>query len=58
MVSIVNTPNKNRRIKDRDLVMRFDNSSGADYFAGSGAQAGEWAGRFKQGLRLWVLWPK
>ena len=28
----------------------------ADYFAGSGAQAGEWAGRFKQGLRLWVLW--
>ncbi len=30
----------------------------ADYFAGIGAEAGELAGRLKQGLRLWVLWPK
>ncbi|MEY3997357.1 MAG: hypothetical protein RLY60_169, partial [Pseudomonadota bacterium] len=30
----------------------------ADYFAGTGAQAGEFAGRMKQGLRFWVLWPK
>jgi membrane-bound lytic murein transglycosylase A len=30
----------------------------ADYFTGSGAQAGELAGRLKQPLRLWVLWPK
>ncbi|MEO7128292.1 MAG: MltA domain-containing protein [Rhodoferax sp.] len=30
----------------------------ADYFAGSGPQAGELAGRLKQPLRLWVLWPK
>ena len=30
----------------------------ADYFAGTGADAGEFAGRMKQGLRLWVLWPK
>jgi membrane-bound lytic murein transglycosylase A len=30
----------------------------ADYFAGTGAEAGEFAGRMKQGLRLWVLWPK
>ena len=30
----------------------------ADYFAGTGAQAGDFAGRMKQGLRLWVLWPK
>jgi membrane-bound lytic murein transglycosylase A len=30
----------------------------ADYFAGSGASAGEWAGRFKQPLSLWVLWPR
>jgi len=30
----------------------------ADYFAGTGPQAGEFAGRMKQGLRLWVLWPK
>lgn len=30
----------------------------ADYFAGWGAQAGELAGRIKQPLQLWVLWPK
>jgi len=30
----------------------------ADYFAGWGLQAGELAGRLKQPLRLWVLWPK
>jgi membrane-bound lytic murein transglycosylase A len=30
----------------------------ADYFAGWGLDAGELAGRLKQPLRLWVLWPK
>jgi membrane-bound lytic murein transglycosylase A len=30
----------------------------ADYFVGSGAQAGEVAGRLKQPLALWVLWPR
>ncbi|MFM9879912.1 MAG: murein transglycosylase A [Burkholderiaceae bacterium] len=30
----------------------------ADYYAGSGAQAGDLAGRLKQPLQLWVLWPK
>jgi len=30
----------------------------ADYFVGWGAQAGETAGRLKQPLQLWVLWPK
>lgn len=30
----------------------------ADYFAGWGAAAGELAGRLKQPLRLWVLWPR
>jgi membrane-bound lytic murein transglycosylase A len=30
----------------------------ADYFAGWGAEAGELAGRLKQPLRLWVLWPR
>lgn len=29
----------------------------ADYFVGWGAAAGELAGRIKQPLRLWVLWP-
>ena len=30
----------------------------ADYFVGWGEQAGEVAGRLKQPLRLWVLWPR
>lgn len=30
----------------------------ADYFAGWGLAAGELAGRLKQPLRLWALWPK
>ena len=30
----------------------------ADYFAGSGPQAGDLAGRLKQPLQMWVLWPR
>lgn len=30
----------------------------ADYFVGWGDEAGDLAGRVKQPLRLWVLWPK
>lgn len=30
----------------------------ADYFAGSGYEAGELAGRLKQPLQLWALWPR
>jgi len=30
----------------------------ADYFAGWGPQAGELAGRLRQPLQMWVLWPK
>jgi membrane-bound lytic murein transglycosylase A len=30
----------------------------ADYYVGSGDAAGEVAGRLKQNLQLWVLWPK
>jgi membrane-bound lytic murein transglycosylase A len=46
------------------LVMAQDTGSAilgavrADYYAGSGAEAGELAGRLKQPLRLWVLWPR
>jgi len=30
----------------------------ADYFAGTGFEAGEFAAKINQPLRLWVLWPK
>ena len=46
------------------LVMAQDTGSAivggvrADYFAGWGSAAAELAGRLKQPLRLWVLWPR
>ena len=30
----------------------------ADYFAGTGLEAGEFASRMNQSLQLWVLWPR
>ena len=51
-------------IELRRLVLAQDTGSAitgavrADYFAGWGPQAGELAGRLKQPLQLWVLWPK
>ena len=30
----------------------------ADYFAGTGPEAGEFAAKVNQPLKLWVLWPK
>ena len=30
----------------------------ADYFAGTGPEAGQLAARMNQPLRLWVLWPR
>ena len=51
-------------VKLQKLVLAQDTGSAivgavrADYFVGWGAAAGELAGRLKQPLRLWVLWPK
>jgi membrane-bound lytic murein transglycosylase A len=48
----------------RKLVMAQDAGNAitgavrADYFAGWGSDAQELAGRMKQPMRLWVLWPK
>jgi len=48
----------------RRLVMAQDAGSAilgavrADYFTGWGPQAGDIAGRLKQPLALWVLWPR
>ena len=46
------------------LVLAQDSGSAvqgavrADYFAGSGAAAADLAGRLRQPLQMWVLWPK
>ena len=48
----------------RRLVVAQDTGSAivgavrADYFAGSGDAAGEMAGRMRQSLRMWALWPR
>ena len=48
----------------RKMVVAQDTGSAivgavrADYFVGSGEEAGELAGRFRQSLRLWALWPR
>jgi membrane-bound lytic murein transglycosylase A len=50
--------------KLQKLVLAQDTGSAivggvrADYFAGTGAQAGQLASRVNQPLRLWGLWPK
>ncbi len=52
------------QVKLQKLVLAQDTGSAivgavrADYFAGWGPVAAELAGRLKQPLRLWVLWPK
>jgi membrane-bound lytic murein transglycosylase A len=48
----------------KKLVLAQDTGSAitgavrADYFAGWGPEAGDLAGRLRQPLQLWVLWPK
>ena len=52
------------RVANGSLVLAQDTGSAivgavrADYFVGWGPEAGEIAGRLKQPLRMWVLWPR
>jgi membrane-bound lytic murein transglycosylase A len=51
-------------VKLQRLVFAQDTGSAivgavrADFFVGAGPQAGDVAGRLKQNLQLWALWPK
>lgn len=55
---------KGMEVEYQRLVMAQDTGSAivgavrADYFMGWGKEAGDLAGRIKQPLRLWALWPK
>ena len=55
---------KGIEVEYKRLVMAQDTGSAivgavrADYFMGWGKEAGDLAGRIKQPLRLWALWPK
>jgi len=48
----------NRLVLAQDTGSAITGALRADYFVGWGAAAGELAGRLKQPLRLWVLWPR
>ncbi|MDO5626071.1 MAG: MltA domain-containing protein [Pseudomonadota bacterium] len=48
----------NRLVMAQDTGSAIVGAVRADYFAGWGHEAGEFAGRMKQPLRMWVLWPR
>lgn len=50
--------NLNRLVIAQDTGSAIVGAVRADYFVGWGPEAGEVAGRLKQPLQLWVLWPK
>lgn len=52
------TANLQRLVLAQDTGSAILGAVRADYFAGWGVEAGELAGRLKQPLRLWVLWPR
>jgi len=58
LVSAGPNANLQRLVFAQDTGSAIVGAVRADYFAGTGAEAGDFAGRMKQGLRLWVLWPK
>ena len=58
LVSSGATANLQKLVLAQDTGNAIVGAVRADYFAGWGAAAGELAGRLRQPLRLWVLWPK
>jgi membrane-bound lytic murein transglycosylase A len=50
--------NLQRLVFAQDTGSAITGAVRADYFTGWGAEAGDLAGRLKQPLRLWVLWPR
>jgi membrane-bound lytic murein transglycosylase A len=58
LVSTGPAVNLHRLVLAQDTGSAIVGAVRADYFTGWGPQAGELAGRLKQPLRLWVLWPK
>ena len=50
--------NLNRLVFAQDTGSAIVGAVRADYFVGWGPEAGEIAGRLKQPLALWVLWPR
>lgn len=53
-----NAANLQKLVLAQDTGSAIVGAVRADYFAGTGEQAGQLASRMNQPLRLWVLWPK
>ena len=58
LASSGNAGNLQKLVLAQDTGSAIVGAVRADYFAGTGAEAGEFASRMNQPLRLWVLWPK
>lgn len=58
LVSSGPTADLRRLVLAQDTGNAITGAVRADYFAGWGAAAAELAGRLKQPLQLWVLWPR
>ena len=46
-----------RLVQAQDTGSAIVGAVRADYFAGTGAEAGQLASKVKQPLQMWVLWP-
>ncbi|MHB1248561.1 MAG: murein transglycosylase A [Polaromonas sp.] len=53
-----NAANLQKLVLAQDTGSAIVGAVRADYFAGTGAEAGQMAARFNQPLRLWALWPR
>lgn len=58
MVSVGPQTTLQKLVLAQDTGSAITGAVRADYFVGWGAVAGELAGRLRQPLQLWVLWPK
>lgn len=58
LVSSGASVNLKRLVLAQDTGAAIVGAVRADYYVGSGDAAGEIAGRLKQSLQMWVLWPK
>nr|CBA30982.1 hypothetical protein Csp_C26270 [Curvibacter putative symbiont of Hydra magnipapillata] len=53
-----NQTNLQKLVLAQDTGSAITGAVRADYFAGWGAEAAELAGRMRQPLQMWILWPK
>ena len=58
LTSTGNQTNLQKLVLAQDTGAAITGAVRADYFAGWGPEAAELAGRLRQPLQMWILWPK